>query len=120
VVGIGIRLQKIGWNTEPFRSTAVSLALLGRQTDMTGVAVFGVQAGDSGNYFYLRRNVPLVQQRRDAQLMLDDSRIRDGRINYLIARPEDILSFNCLNPIPVYQVGQFRIYKIGITKLQSR
>ena len=87
VVGMGIRGRKIEWNREPFCSSAVALANVGRQPDVTGVAVYGVATSQCGNYFYLRQCVPLLTEDRaepDITSFLSHSEWTTHQISHLI------------------------------------
>lgn len=93
------RFPQIKWDIDPYRVTAELLHEAGRQDDLTGVMILGPDRTECGNYFYLRRNVPLVA---DTDASPDAVRRNpaylDGRINYLIYRVELRPKFESLRP----------------------
>jgi Alg9-like mannosyltransferase family len=75
--------QRLEWNCEPFTSSALALSKVGRMADATGVAVYGVGRAGCGNYFYLRKPVKLVVERRSLEV-IQNALACDPSINYLI------------------------------------
>ncbi|HTU88751.1 MAG TPA: hypothetical protein VMF69_01525 [Gemmataceae bacterium] len=94
VKGSWSRLGHLDWNPEPSRASSLALAKVGRRADVTGVAVYNIPSAACGNYFYLRRNVPLVFQYGDDPSVLTCEPLwPQGKINYVIARTEDATLF---------------------------
>jgi GPI mannosyltransferase 3 len=113
--GIVIRADRISWNTEPFRSTARALNWVGFRSDLNGVVLFGVPPFMAGNYFYLGRNVPLVEQKvPDAAALASDPHVIDGSINYLVARADDAKSFASWRPRKVATFGQLDVFRVWV------
>jgi GPI mannosyltransferase 3 len=107
------RFEHIDWNPEPSRTSSAALARLGRYADLSGVAVFDVPVAACGNYFYLRRNVPLVlAEARDPDLLEDDAHWAQGRVNYLLTWPENAALFERWHPEEIERVGGLSIYKV--------
>ena len=111
--GSWIRIEHLNWNPEPARSSSLALAQVGRYPDVTGVAVFNLPSAECGNYFYLRREVPL--------LVIDVSHLSDitahplwrqGTINYLIAWPKDKPRFAKVRLEEMEVIHGLGIYKV--------
>lgn len=112
--GSWIRVEQLNWEPEPARSSSLALAKVGRCPDLTGVAVFNLPSAECGNYFFLRRDVPL--------LVIDVSHLSDitahplwaqGKINYLIAWPKDMKRFAKYHLEEIDIIHGLGIYKIG-------
>jgi FkbM family methyltransferase len=88
LIGAGIRATTIDWHCEPTRSTSLALASLHHRADVDGVGVYGVGDAFCGNYFYLRRNVPLAPHHFGPSVFEHPSWL-DGTINYLIVPTDD-------------------------------
>ena len=88
------RFDHLNWNPEPARSSSLALAKVGRYSDVTGVAVFNVPSAECGNYFYLRRDVPLLVKgiATPADITTHPLWV-EGTINYVIAWPKDTAPF---------------------------
>jgi uncharacterized membrane protein len=111
--GAVFRLRRLAWNLEPSRSNFIALRDVGKIPDLTGVAVYGLVDVSCGNYFYLRRDVPLITQPIvDLPTFRADRRWREGKINYLLAFPEDVSAFDDLHPSLIERVGPWGVYKI--------
>ena len=114
-------MEHLNWNPEPARSSCLALAKVGRCPDVSGVAVFNLPSAECGNYFYLRRDVPL--------LVIDVSHLSDvtahplwrkGTINYLIAWPRDLARFEKYHLEEVEVIHGLGIYKIGREQAASQ
>src|SRR5207237_948413 len=113
VAGAAIRARKITWNYEPSRSSDYALRDVGRRIDVTGVAVYGVHDAMCGNYFYLRKNVPLMTESEpEIQAFLADERGGGGRVNYLVTYPREVGSFSAMRPEQVGRAGVLAIYRV--------
>jgi phosphatidylinositol glycan class B len=106
-----ISFSNIPWNRKPYVDSALALTTVGRRDDVTGVAVCDGYRVVAGNYFYLRRPVPLIMDLRTSQLVryLDDHR----EINYLIADPTVMSEFEKWQPVEVGRVGDVGIYLLS-------
>lgn len=92
--GSWLRWEHLSWNPEPARASSEALAQVGRYHDLTGVLVFRLPSAECGNYFYLRRDVPLVvQDITDPSDITAYPLLAQGTINYLIAWPKDTAPF---------------------------
>ncbi len=94
LAGAWMRCGDIDWALEPSRGNSLALAKVRRLPDVTGVAVCGTGRAHGGNYFYLRRNVPLSfrwRARMDADGGL--SKWVSEETNYLV-----VLSERCGKP----------------------
>ncbi len=107
------RLNHLNWAPEPARSSSLALARVGRYPDVTGVLVFKLPSAECGNYFYLRRDVPLLVN--DGTVSSDITAhplwVR-GRINYVITRPKDAAPFARYHLEVVAVVHELGIYKV--------
>lgn len=113
VWGSWIRVEQLNWEPEPARSSSLALAKVGRCPDVTGVAIFNLPSAECGNYFFLRRDVPL--------LVIDVSHLSDvtahplwaqGKINYLIAWPKDTPRFTKYQLEEIDTIHGLGIYKV--------
>lgn len=100
--------DETSWGLGHSESSSRALAHVGRQADLTGVALVGGDA-HSGNYFYLRRKVPYLVDLKWAEI----EGARDwqrGRVNYLIAprRPDTSRELT-----RVGQVNELQIYRVS-------
>jgi hypothetical protein len=83
LVAIDIQFRFTDWHMGRTESSSLALARLRQQDDLTGAALLGVEV-TSGNYFYLRRNVPYIVRGKWNEITTDASwKCRD--INYVIA-----------------------------------
>jgi hypothetical protein len=115
-VGSAWRTWRIDWNMEPSRSSFIALAAVGAQPDLTGVALYGVPKSFSGNYFYLRRNVPfLVQEQLDLNSFINDPTWKSNKINYIITFKMYEKLFSKSHPVELKQVGKMVIYRLNPT-----
>jgi hypothetical protein len=114
------RLKAIEWDKEPSRSGSMAMAAVSRRSDLTGVAVYGLPRWECGNYFYLRKSVPLLvrDQPELGSLKKEISEI-DDTINYLVTRPENISQFKEWNPEAVEVVHELVVCRLSRTP-QSR
>ena len=106
----GISFSNIPWNRKPYVVSASALTVVGRRPDVTGVAVYATSRFVGGNYFYLRRPVPLVMEMRLEQLLRSLEERRE--INYLVADSSDIAAFEKWRPIEVGRAGDMGIYRL--------
>jgi phosphatidylinositol glycan class B len=92
--GSWIRIENLNWEPEPSRSSSLALAMVGRYPDVTGVLVLNLPSVECGNYFYLRRDVPLlVRNVTDPSVIMAHPLWKQGKINYVIAWPKDAAVF---------------------------
>jgi hypothetical protein len=92
VPGAWARFADIDWTMDPTRANSLALARTGTFPDVTGVAVFGIPDWECGNYFFLRRKVPLVTSPY-VRVIRNHPRWRDGTVNYLVTEPKNIAYF---------------------------
>jgi hypothetical protein len=94
-----------------FQSSAEALAEVGSQSDVAGVAVCGTDSAHCGNYFYLRKNVPLYV---DTDIQLVHWKVAsDPHINYLVTQPDSILEFDGWRPRALKRCGIFVVYRLS-------
>jgi hypothetical protein len=84
-------LRDLEWNSEPYRSSATALAAIGQRGDVTGVAVCGVPMWECGNYYFLRKRVPLLFRKPDE--LRAAPTLAGGTINYLVLPRSAAASF---------------------------
>ena len=119
--GSWLRLEHLNWVPEPSRSSSLALAKIGRYPDVTGVAVFHLPTVECGNYFYLRRDVPLlVKDTTDPSAITSHPLWVQGTINYLIARPKDMGGFVKYPLEEVIVIHGLGIYKVKAEQAASR
>lgn len=107
------RVEHLNWEPEPARSSSRALAKVGRYPDVTGVLVFNLPSAECGNYFYLRRDVPLlVKDITDSADVTARPQWKQGKINYLIARPKDAAAFAKYHLEEIGKIHGLGIYKI--------
>ncbi len=107
------RFENLDWEPEPSRSSSLALAKVGQYPDVTGVLVLNLPSFECGNYFYLRRDVPLlVESVSDPSDITSHPLWVQGTINYVIAWPKDtaIFAIGCLEEIEI--VHGLGIYKV--------
>ncbi len=118
--GSWFRFYELNWNPEPSRASSLALAKIGRYQDVTGVLVINLSSADCGNYFYLRRDVPLVvKDVSDPADITNHPLWIQGTINYLIAWPQDtgLLAEYHLEKIEI--VHGLGIYKINRDRVDA-
>jgi hypothetical protein len=125
VVGVAWRCWDIEWNPDPARSSSLALAEAGRWPGVTGVALYGIGEAGSGNYFYLRRNIPLLAEpnrrnddRQNLSICKAKLRQHEGTVNYLITRPQNAILFEEWRPEKVlvtHGMGIFKLHPHGPT-----
>jgi phosphatidylinositol glycan class B len=114
--GVPLRLERIEWNHEPSRSSSEALAKVGRLRDLTGVAVIGVPESECGNYFYLRKDVPLlIQSEPNLEAFRSNGDWQSGKINYIIIHRlvNDTYQFHELHLEEIGRVRFLSIYRIS-------
>jgi hypothetical protein len=113
LVGFGTRSKKLDWNKDPFRSSALALAWVGRQSDLTGVALTGVGKENAGNYFYLHHNVPLlVLWHHEIARGFTEEALTKARVNYLIARKDGEPLSSLVQPAVEADFGELVVYHV--------
>jgi hypothetical protein len=119
LVGVGWRCWEIQWNPDPARSSSLALAKAGRWPEVTGVALYGIGEAGSGNYFYLRRNIPLLAEpnrRNDDRQNLNICKARlrqhEGTVNCLITWPWNAILFEEWRPEKIEVTHGMGIYKL--------
>jgi hypothetical protein len=105
-------VKKLDWNGEPFTSSALALSQVGKRPDATGVAVYGVWRSACGNYFYLRKPVPLCVEPTRNFDALENQLQAVGDINYLITYPDLCSRFRSWQPKEIGRAGALVIYKL--------
>ena len=112
--GCWFRFAELDWNPEPARASSQALAKLGKYHDLTGVLVFHLPSAECGNYFYLRRDVPLlVNDITDPSDPTIHALWKSGTINYLIAWPKDAARLTNYQLEEVDLVHGLGIFKIN-------
>ncbi|XYI03864.1 hypothetical protein ACMHYB_30525 [Sorangium sp. So ce1128] len=117
LLGSAVNVAQLPWNPSPSAESSVALARVGRRADLRGVAVFGVPRWASGNYFYLRRDVPFLDTwtgglgKREARKMQRQAAWIDGTVNYLIIKEEHAKLFDPSRLEKLDQVGSLTIYR---------
>jgi hypothetical protein len=104
----GRSLANMPWNYTPYVDSAHALATVGRRPEVTGAGVYGTTRFVCGNYFYLRRPIPLVVA-PNLDYMLRSLEERPD-INYLVTDPKFIANFEKLRPEEVDRMGGVGIY----------
>lgn len=112
IAGGAWHARLIQWRPEPSSIGVRTLALVGRQTDVTGVVVVGMFDYHGGNYFYLRHNVPLdyvppkFAQRFAAHPQMSEV------VNYLIIPESLSSSFSAWQPEEIGRVEGWGVYRL--------
>jgi phosphatidylinositol glycan class B len=106
-------VRQLPWNGEPFTSSALALCQLGQREDVTGVAVYGVWRSACGNYFYLRRPVPLCVEPARNLASLESQLQAVRAINYLLTYPDLCRRFRTWQPTEIGRAGALVIYKLN-------
>lgn len=84
----GVRAWLIGWRTEPYVTSCRLLAEVGRRNDVRGVVLCDIPRWSAGNYFYLRRPVPVRYcTRGECEDLARDPAWRSGMLNYVVLPP---------------------------------
>lgn len=109
------RMEQIALRVEPYHSTGILLRHASRQADVCGVAVLGPVSALCGNYFFLRRDVPLrVVPGTTFEGFNGDKTPRPVKLNYLICRTELIESFAAQQPEWVASEDGWSLYRLGV------
>jgi GPI mannosyltransferase 3 len=108
-----VRLPQIPWQGETYRATAYLLRDAGRRADLTGIVVFHQNHAESPNFFFLRRNVPLLAV-PEATFEALESEIGDDEwvVNYLICRTREASQFSQLEPVVIESREGFSLYRL--------
>jgi phosphatidylinositol glycan class B len=118
--GSWIRIESLEWEPEPSRSSSQVLAKVGRYPDVTGVLVLNLPSVECGNYFYLRRDVPLlVRNVTDPSDITSHPLWNQGKINYVIACPKDAALLAKYRLDEIDAVHGLGIYKVGWERLDA-
>jgi GPI mannosyltransferase 3 len=119
LVGVAWRSWEIQWNPDPSRSSSLALAKLGHWPGVTGVALYGIGESGSGNYFYLRRNIPLLtepnrknEDRRTLSICKANLRQHEDTVNYLVTPPWNVILFAEWHPEKIEITHGIGIYKL--------
>jgi hypothetical protein len=107
VFGSWSRFERLDWKLEPARSSSLALAKLRLFEDVSGVVVLNVPTAECGNYFYLRRDVPLLVNNSN---FIEHPLWIQGRFNYIIAPKRPELSDCSLKEVE--SVHEYKIYKV--------
>jgi hypothetical protein len=102
--------KALRWQTEPYRSSALALATVGRQPDATGVVVCDVDRCDCGNYFFLRRDIPLVFCW--ARSLPKEPALARGDANYLVLPREQVRLAACWRPEVIADCGTLVVCRL--------
>ena len=107
-----IRSFLFRWNTEPYVTSCRALALIGREADLRGVILVDLPKYLAGNYFFLRRNVPIRDITTGELTQLEnDPDWNAGELNYVIAEPAR-LSQSLMSRLEVVQTfGNWRVFR---------
>ena len=107
-----IRSFLFRWNTEPYVTSCRALALIGREADLCGVISVDLPKYLAGNYFFLRRNVPIREITTGELAQLEnDPDWKAGELNYVIAEPAR-LSQSLMSRLEVVQTfGNWRVFR---------
>jgi hypothetical protein len=106
-----LRIDDIQWNSSPYRPSAELLRDAGQQDDLGGVLLVGNHISGYGNYFYLRRNVPLVAL-TNAYEVAGCPELQDGRVNYLICENASDPLLAIYEPVPVKSCLKHTLYRL--------
>jgi hypothetical protein len=119
VVGVAWRYWELPWNPDPARSSSLALAKVGHWPGVTGVAIYEVGEAGSGNYFYLRRNIPFLtdpnrrnDDRQNLNICKAKLRQHEGTVNYLITRPQNAVLFQDWRPEKIEVTHGMGIFKL--------
>jgi hypothetical protein len=108
-----IRFPQIRWNNSPYRPTAELLHEAGKHPDLTGIAVVGLDRTECANYFFLRRDVPLiVVQETGPENLVGEPAAKNARINYLICPNIHSHKFAAYRPLAIMSSGDFTLYQL--------
>jgi GPI mannosyltransferase 3 len=99
------------WKTARTGTAVVALDWIRRQPEVRGVLYDGISDADSGNYFYLRRNVPLWHRNEPGCLEPPDARTAID-YDYLVADIECAGKYSAWNPVLLWRVAEKGIFRI--------
>lgn len=109
-----LRIPEVQWEPrDAYRSTSKLLHIAGRQPDITGIGVLGIHVTECGNYFFLKRNVPLLgtEDDRTPYFQIDPS-LNDIRVNFLIAPSHLMEPYVRWNPVPIAHQSVWTLYRL--------
>jgi hypothetical protein len=113
VIGGGLRAAfLIDWR--PHAESLQPLAFIGRQDDVTGVLVHGIEDYNGGNYFYLRRNIPLYYITPGQIALFRAGHRIDSKVNYIVAQPQQLEVFTPYSPREVAAFDNWRVYRVTV------
>lgn len=86
------------WSTEPYRAYSRLYDAARRQPDLTGLGCWEAADALTGNYFHLRRNVPLIFSYNGLDGHAPDMPFEDPAINYIICDLDEVGFFRAWDP----------------------
>ena len=113
IVVVVVRLPQILWNISPYGPTANLLHDAGKREDLTGIIICGADRSECGNYFYLRRNVPLVVVwEHPVEDLPKINAAHGGKINYLMCWKKYADQFEAYGPVKIAESGYYVLYQL--------
>jgi hypothetical protein len=110
LAGDAHNLRRIKWNEPIYRSSALGLWRAGHESDLSGIAICGTRVQYTGNYFFLRRDVPLIVD--DPAPLRISAVWQSGAINYLLVDPKDVGLFADVEPVEVARCDLMVLYRV--------
>jgi hypothetical protein len=120
------------WTNEPYRSASEALAWLHNREDVRGIAAVGMDDGEGGNQFYLRRPEVWLLHRHKTGDLLHDPDFRGGRFNYMMVpsekrnygevpdtTQEDVAAMP-IEKTRIATIGKMHIYRICVAPRVAR
>jgi hypothetical protein len=105
--------REIYWEHSPFTPTAKFLNQLRQTEDVKGVAIVGYHNSVTGNYWYLRKQIPLViDLNKDPVQWLAQPAWKAGFINYVITSDEIAKTFPPGLLEPLATEGELILYRV--------
>jgi len=86
------------WNTEPYRAYSRLFDAARKRPDLTGLGCWEGSDAVTGNYFHLRRNVPLIFTYNGLNSLPPAIPFEDPSINYIICELEEVGFFRAWDP----------------------
>lgn len=114
VVGAFVTWPGIPWTKAPYTDSAYALDYIRRRPDVRGVAVVNLRPWLAGNYFYLRRSVPLLFPKKPLE------RRQAREINYVLANRREPSALSQLLRLkrgdrwegPLFVYGRSSVYRL--------
>lgn len=108
-----IRMPQIAWYIDPYRTTAYLFRDAGRQPDLIGIAYMGTDRSNCANYFYLRRDVPLlIIHQNSLEALKEAVASQKTQVNYLICATKDRGLYDSLKLSEIRSYNGFTLFQL--------